>query len=67
MDISTIGTSREIKSRRVDLLMKPTTHAMLVSEAKKHGISVNECVSRIIKGYFMEQAGSKTPKYKGSI
>lgn len=44
-----IPQKEEVKSKRVNLLLKPSLHEKMQKKCKKLGISVNDCVSQLLE------------------
>lgn len=45
----------EIKSRRLQLLMKPTLHKMVKQTADDNGLSVNEFIHTVLESYLLKE------------
>lgn len=48
-------TIHEIKSRRLQLLMKPTLHKMVKQTADDNGLSVNEFIHSVLESYLLKE------------
>lgn len=44
-----IPQKEEVKSKRVNLLLKPSLHEKMQKKCKKLGISVNDCVNQLLE------------------
>lgn len=50
------AADRECKSKRLNLLIKPTTHADINKIAVMMRISVNELINKVLEGYAADHA-----------
>ena len=42
---------KENKTKRVNLLVKPTTHKIAIEECEKLGISLNEAINQLLENW----------------
>ncbi len=45
---------RELKTKRVQLLLKPSVHARIKKMAEEHGVSFNDYVNRVLERETLE-------------
>lgn len=56
VDTSSADNGREIKSKRLNLLIKPTLYRNIEKIATMERISTNELINRVLEQYAREQA-----------
>lgn len=56
VDTPTADNGREIKSKRLNLLIKPTLYRNIEKIATMERISTNELINRVLEQYAREQA-----------
>lgn len=50
---------KESKSRRLQLLIKPSTYSEIADSAKKNGVSVNDAINRILENHLKKNRQSE--------
>lgn len=52
--VMVVAVNKESRSKRVNLLVKPSVYKAVQKKAKKLGVSVNECMNQLLEQWVAE-------------